>query len=167
MLRNLPEGLNSYLRERGGNLSSGERQLLSVARVAARKPKAILCEKPMAEDIGHAADMITACERNNVKLAVGHQRRFLPSYVETRNLIEKGAIGKVQMIRSISGSGLLNWASHLFDMFRYLLGDDDCDWGWIVNCGLSVRGVRYSLGFHRIDEQCRFPIPTALLCNSR
>ena len=95
---------------------------------AARKPKAILCEKPMAEDIGHAADMITACERNNVKLTVGHQRRFLPSYVETRNLIEKGAIGKVQMIRSISGSGLLNWASHLFDMLRYLIGDDDCDW---------------------------------------
>ena len=28
VLKKLPDGLNTYLRERGGNLSSGERQLL-------------------------------------------------------------------------------------------------------------------------------------------
>ena len=38
LLKKLPYGLNTYLRERGGNLSSGERQLLSVARVAIRNP---------------------------------------------------------------------------------------------------------------------------------
>jgi len=31
LLKKLPEGLNALLRERGGNLSSGERLLLSVA----------------------------------------------------------------------------------------------------------------------------------------
>lgn len=95
---------------------------------AARRPKAILCEKPMAEDLGRADEMIMACERNNVKLVIGHQRRFLPSYNAARRLIAEGAIGEVQLMRSVSGAGLLNWASHQFDMFRYLLSDADCTW---------------------------------------
>ncbi len=95
---------------------------------AARRPKAILCEKPMAEDLGHAEQMLVACRRNGVKLAIGHQRRFLPSYVAVRDLIASGAVGRVELVRAVSGAGLLNWASHLFDMFRYILGDADCEW---------------------------------------
>ena len=95
---------------------------------AARRPKAILCEKPMAEDLGHAEQMLIACDRHDVKLAIGHQRRFLPSYVAVRELVATGAVGKAELVKAVSGSGLLNWASHLFDMFRYVLGDDDCEW---------------------------------------
>ena len=40
--------MNTYLRERGGNLSSGERQLLSVARVAIRKPKILIMDEATA-----------------------------------------------------------------------------------------------------------------------
>ena len=95
---------------------------------AARGPRAVLCEKPMAQDLGHAEDMLTACRRNGVKLAIGHQRRFLPSYTMARELIASGAIGEVVLMQGISGAGLLGWASHHFDMFRYLLGDADCEW---------------------------------------
>ena len=34
-----------------------------VIAAAARRPKAILCEKPMALDLGEADAMLTACER--------------------------------------------------------------------------------------------------------
>ena len=95
---------------------------------AARKPKAILCEKPMAESPGRADEMRVACRRNGVKLAIGHEWRFMPSYAMARGLIADGAIGDVQLITAISGSGLPNDASHLMDMFRYLLRDDDCEW---------------------------------------
>ncbi len=95
---------------------------------AARKPKAILCEKPIAEDLVRAGEMLTACRRSGVKLAVGHQRRFLPSYTMARELIAQGAIGRVRLIQCLSGDGLFNTASHLVDMARYVLGDDDCAW---------------------------------------
>ncbi len=48
LLKRLPSGLDSVLRERGGNLSSGERQLLSVARVAIRQPKVLIMDEATA-----------------------------------------------------------------------------------------------------------------------
>jgi len=95
---------------------------------AARRPKAILCEKPMADTLGRAEEMMVACHRNGVKLAIGHQRRFLPAYTMARDLIAQGAIGHVSLILSFGGQGLPNYSSHQTDMFRYLLGDADCRW---------------------------------------
>ncbi len=48
LLKKLPKGLNTSLRERGGNLSSGERQLLSVARVAIRNPVVLIMDEATA-----------------------------------------------------------------------------------------------------------------------
>ena len=48
LLRKLPNGLDTYIRERGGNLSSGERQLLSIARVAIRDPKILIMDEATA-----------------------------------------------------------------------------------------------------------------------
>ena len=94
---------------------------------AAHKPKAILCEKPMAENLGRAAEMLVACRRHGVKLAIGNQRRFLPTYTMARDLISDGAIGQIDHLVAYGGDGLLNYCSHQADMFRYFL-DDDCDW---------------------------------------
>ena len=48
LLRKLPQGLNTELRERGSNLSSGERQLLAVARVAIRNPDVLIMDEATA-----------------------------------------------------------------------------------------------------------------------
>ena len=90
---------------------------------AAFKPQAILCEKPMADTVGAAEQMMIACRRNDVKLAIGHQRRFLPSYTLAKELIACNAIGDVSLIQSMGGAGLPNYSSHQADMYRYLLSD--------------------------------------------
>jgi predicted dehydrogenase len=95
---------------------------------AAYRPKAILCEKPMADTVGGAEQMMIACQRNGVKLAIAHQRRFLPAYTLAKELIAEGAIGNVHLIQSFGGAGLPNYSSHQTDMYRYLLGDDECEW---------------------------------------
>ena len=48
LLARLPNGLHTELRERGGNLSSGERQLLAVARVAIRDPAVLVMDEATA-----------------------------------------------------------------------------------------------------------------------
>jgi predicted dehydrogenase len=101
---------------------------MTVAAAAAGGVKAILCEKPMADSLASAADMLMVCKRNNVKLVIGHQRRFLPAYTLGKQMIEDGEIGDVRLITSVAGDGLPNYASHQTDMFRYLLGDVECTW---------------------------------------
>tara|TARA_Y100001968_G_C19450730_1_gene768387 strand:- start:2591 stop:4384 length:1794 start_codon:yes stop_codon:yes gene_type:complete len=63
LINKLPDGLNTSLRERGGNLSSGERQLLSVARVAIRNPKILI----MDEATAFMDPSTEACLQNDLK----------------------------------------------------------------------------------------------------
>ena len=94
----------------------------------ARKPKAVLCEKPMATNLGDCDEMLIAAQRNSVKVAIAHQRRFNPVWTDARQLIANGAIGEPRQIVCRGGQGLLNDCSHLFDMMRYVLGDPDAEW---------------------------------------
>ena len=95
---------------------------------AARRPKVILCEKPMAAGLGEADAMLTACRRNGVKLAIGHMRRFYPGWTQARQLIAEGAIGTPVRAWSAVTEGLLNWGTHLIDGVRYVLGDPPAEW---------------------------------------
>jgi predicted dehydrogenase len=95
---------------------------------AASGVKAVLCEKPMSDTLGAAADMMLVCRRNGVKLAIGHQRRWLPAYNLAKKMISDGEIGDVRLITTVARDGLPNYSSHLTDMYRYLLGDPECTW---------------------------------------
>jgi predicted dehydrogenase len=94
----------------------------------ARKPKAVLCEKPMATTLGECDEMLMVARRNNVKVAIAHQRRFNPVWTDARELIANGAIGEPRQIVCRGGQGLLNDCSHLFDMMRYVLNDPNAVW---------------------------------------
>jgi predicted dehydrogenase len=95
---------------------------------AAAGVKAVLCEKPMADTLSAAANMLMVCERAGVKLAIGHQRRWLPAYTLAKDLIADGAIGDVRLMQVYAKDGLPNYSSHQADLFRYLLGDEECVW---------------------------------------
>lgn len=94
----------------------------------ARSPKAVLCEKPMGVSLGECDEMLIAARRSNVKVVIGHQRRFNSAWTDARNLIAAGAIGEPRQIVCQGGQGLLNDCSHLFDMMRYVLGDPAPQW---------------------------------------
>jgi predicted dehydrogenase len=85
--------------------------------------RGILGEKPMAASFGEAEDMLAACHRGGVRLAIGHQRRFDGQNVEARRLIAAGAIGQPAAMLRRDGEGLLNRGTHEFDEMRYVLGD--------------------------------------------
>lgn len=111
---------------------------------AARRPRAILCEKPMATSLGEAEAMLMVCRRNGVKLAIGHQRRFLPSWTRARELVAEGAVGQVVRLFSSTHDGLLNCMSHGLDAMRYVLGDPRPVW---VMAQLERHTDRYERGF--------------------
>lgn len=112
--------------------------------------KAILCEKPMAENLGDAAAMVEACERAGVKLAIHHQTRFSPLYTAARELIAAGAIGQPLVFRWVTGGGLLNNGTHGVDICRYLLGDPEWEWAFGQ---VERRTNRYERGM-LVEDRC-------------
>ena len=64
-----------------------------LAIAAAQAGKHILCEKPMALNLGLCQDMADAVLEAGVRMVIGHSLRFFPAFVACRSLIDDGAIG--------------------------------------------------------------------------
>ena len=90
--------------------------------------KGIICEKPMAIGKEKANAMVKACEENNVKLIVSHQRRFTPGWMKAKEIVEDGLIGVPLRAELRVKDGLLNWGTHSIDGARYILGDPKPIW---------------------------------------
>ncbi len=91
--------------------------------------KGVICEKPIAPDMGGAADMDAACDATGTKLVIGHMRRQLSPFKRARELIAEGAIGRPTVCTvGVHGDGLLNQASHVVDLVRFMLGDPAVEW---------------------------------------
>ena len=91
--------------------------------------KGVICEKPITPDMGSASAMATACDENNVKLVIGHMRRQLAQFQRARELIAEGAIGRPTVCTvGVHQGGLLNQASHVVDLVRFMLGEPAVEW---------------------------------------
>jgi len=92
-------------------------------------PKGILCEKGMANNLGEARAMLAACDRNDVKLIIGHENRYLTQIQQARQLIADGAIGKVRLSHAwYAQGGMMNQMCHGCDRNLFLLGDPQPTW---------------------------------------
>ena len=85
----------------------------------------ILCEKPMAVSLAECDRMIDACRRNNVKLAINHQMRFMEQYTEPKRFLKGEAFGGLKSVTVVAGNfGMAMNGSHYFEMFRYMTDED-------------------------------------------
>ena len=69
---------------------------------AARHGKAIFCEKPMAMTLADADRAIAAAESAGVPLQVGFNRRFAADFVAAKDVVDRGGIGRPQLLRSLT-----------------------------------------------------------------
>jgi predicted dehydrogenase len=85
--------------------------------------KGIFLEKPISNSMNDAKKIIEICKKNKIKLQIDHQRRFHPLYPKIKKILEKGEIGKIQIINVFYGAGIANTGSHMFDLLRMLFGE--------------------------------------------
>lgn len=96
----------------------------SILRDAVRFPlKAIFCEKPLADNSKNAIRMVNLCKEKKIILQVDHQRRFDPLHINLRELIRSRELGGVQQANFYYTAGVKNTGSHMFDLFRFFLGE--------------------------------------------
>lgn len=104
----------------------------------------VICEKPLAVEIGEANRMVAAAERGGIKFAGIFQRRFWPAAQRIRAAIDDGKLGRithgecrVYIWRPESyfakdawrgkwategGGALMNQAVHAIDLLQWYLG---------------------------------------------
>ncbi len=109
-----------------------------IIQEAAAAGKHIFCEKPIDHDLARIHAALAAVEKAGVKLQIGFNRRFDPSFARVRELVAAGAIGQPQVIRitsrdpgpppldyiKVSGGIFLDMTIHDFDMVRFLSGSE-------------------------------------------
>ncbi len=92
-------------------------------------PRGILCEKGMANNLGEAHAMLAACDRNDVKLIIGHEGRHLPQIRQARDLVADGAIGDVRLSHVwYAQGGMMNQMCHASDRALFIIGDPRPTW---------------------------------------
>ena len=98
--------------------------------VASHRPKAIVCEKPIALSLGEADAMLDACKHAGTRLIVGHQRRFSPQYQAAHSALHSGAIGVLELMETHGhpGCSLLVDGTHTVDLVRWFAGDQPIQW---------------------------------------
>jgi predicted dehydrogenase len=105
----------------------------------------ILCEKPISTTIESAKDLLEVAKKDNIKLLVGHHRRFNPYMIKAKKIVESGALGQITAVSGLwttfkppeyFAPGAVKWRSskrsgggvvlinfiHEIDLLQYLLG---------------------------------------------
>ncbi len=109
-----------------------------IIQEAAAAGKHIFCEKPIDYDLARIRAALSAVEKAKVKLQIGFNRRFDPSFAKVRELVAAGSIGRPHVIRitsrdpspppldyvKVSGGIFLDMTIHDFDMVRFLSGSE-------------------------------------------
>ncbi|MDX2435443.1 MAG: inositol 2-dehydrogenase [Acidobacteriota bacterium] len=105
---------------------------------AARAGKHIFCEKPVDLDPDRIRQTLAVVEAAGVKMQVGFNRRFDPTFARVRKAVTDGDIGDVQIVKitsrdpeappvsyvETSGGIFLDMTIHDFDMVRFITGSE-------------------------------------------
>jgi predicted dehydrogenase len=103
-----------------------------------REGVTVLCEKPLAESVEQAEEMVNAATTNNAALLVNNTRRIFPSFKETKRLIEEGAIGKLELIEYFEANKF-EWESET---------------NFYTDPQITSKGILLDLGAHVLDLVC-------------
>jgi predicted dehydrogenase len=116
-----------------------------IALAAAAAGKHIICEKPLANTLAEARQMVRAVEKARVKHMIMHNYRKIPAVALARQMIEDGRLGEIyhyhgsylqdwivdpqfplvwRFDKKIAGSGALgDIGAHAIDLAQYLNSD--------------------------------------------
>lgn len=100
-----------------------------MAVAAAERGVHVYMEKPFCRSMEEADQIVAACEKTNVKLALAHPTRYSPKLETIKRLIAEGAIGRILEYRGrgkedARGGGQDLWVlgTHVMDMIHALAG---------------------------------------------
>lgn len=98
----------------------------------------VLCEKPLAQSVDDAAEMVRQAGEYGVTLSVNNTRRLFPASIKVKELLADGTIGNPTSVEYTEGKEF-SWPTIS---------------GFYFNSGASTRGVLLDKGSHVLDLIC-------------
>lgn len=99
-----------------------------IEEAAAAGVRGVLCDKPLATSLAESDRIVATCQRYNVALLFGLDRRHLTPYQHLRQLIKDGVVGQVRSMMVHGLPNLINHGCHNYDTALMLLGDPEPLW---------------------------------------
>jgi len=119
-------------------------QHAEVVVAALKAGKSVYCEKPLAQDLRQAEEIVNVARKSPGKKQIVSEYRFLPSVMTARELIQKGFLGRFfhfrgvylhsgyidperqvswRLQKSLAGGGaLFDLGPHILDLMMHLVG---------------------------------------------
>ena len=76
---------------------------------ALKRGKNVICEKPMATNLEEADRMIEVAKEEGKILSVFHSRRYEPSFLKVKEIIDSGVLGRIVLIKMMWHSFSRRW----------------------------------------------------------
>ncbi|MCL2720355.1 MAG: Gfo/Idh/MocA family oxidoreductase [Treponema sp.] len=88
----------------------------------------VICEKPLADNIGKAKKIAQLAKKNNPIIITNHERRYSQDYIKAKTILEEGKLGKIVAVRATLYMGknrrlidqLWHDGTHLADVIMFL-----------------------------------------------
>ncbi|MBL7857183.1 MAG: Gfo/Idh/MocA family oxidoreductase [Cyclobacteriaceae bacterium] len=107
---------------------------------AAKAGKHVICEKPMAVSVKECQEMIDACNKAKVKLAIGYRLHSEPYTQEAMRVGQQQVFGKVKIVESSMGF-------KIGDPTQWRLKKSMAGGGAMMDVGVyAIQAARYSTG---------------------
>jgi predicted dehydrogenase len=113
---------------------------------AAQRGMHMYMEKPFCRTPAEADEIIKACEKSDVKLALAHQTRYSPKLQVIRDLIDDGKLGTILELRGRGkedkrGGGEDLWVlgSHVMNLIHFFGGEAKWCFAHVTEGGEPVR----------------------------
>ncbi len=102
---------------------------LSLIKLAAEYGvKAVSLEKPMAESLKEAQEMVEICEKNGIKAVVCHQQKYLSQFQSMKARINAGEIGDIRKVHIETQCWYSQLGTHYVDYAMWACGAKSAKW---------------------------------------
>ena len=91
--------------------------------LSSHQPEAIVCEKPLDENLKQANKILKICKEKGVHLFVNYMRRSDKGVIEIKNMIDNNIIQEPIKAVAWYSKGLRHSGSHSLNLLEYWLGD--------------------------------------------
>lgn len=135
---------------------------LEPAIAAAKAGKHVLIEKPLEVSLARADQLIAACRAANVRLGCIFQNRFSPAYLQLKEAVAQGQLGKLIMgnayikwyrdtsyysssdwkgtLKGDGGAALINQGIHTIDLLLDIMGEVKNVYGQVRTMVHNIEG---------------------------